>query len=939
MNLTSAARGFLALLLSVPVLQGNGDWTVTYSSSNVCALRGAMVDINCTYEYPDNVQYRPNTVRTLWFSKGDKYQPVDLKNDTDYRGRVESICGEVSCTGSRCHGTCTLRIKDLRQSDSDVYKFRFTTNQPGGEYTGDPGVTLSLTDLQVKLSFPHPTDPTWTELECHSMCDLAGDPRYTWYRNGDNVGQGVNYRSYIQHEGSYSCAVEGYERLHSPLVYAPKTPSVTVSPSGEIKEGSSVTLSCSSDANPAATYTWFRLITDHSSRETKQGQYLVFRSILSSDSGQYYCLAQTELRTKSELIYITVKYAPKTPSVTVSPSGEIEEGSSVTLSCSSDANPAAEYTWFKDNQPLLWGPSQPLTFPSVRPADRGTYRCHAENQYGQLSSNSIFMDVQYAPKTPSVTMSPSGEIEEGSSVTLSCSSDANPAATYTWFRVNTGRSPRKKNQGPQLVFNDILSSDSGKYRCEAQNTIGKRYVDKTIDVKYAPKTPSVTVSPSGAIKEGSSVTLSCSSDANPVATYTWFRDITDRYSIHMNQGPQLIISYIWSSNSGQYRCDATNKLGKKSVTKSIDVIYAPKNPSVTVSPSGEIEEGSSVTLSCSSDANPAATYTWFKVNRGRSPRYMNQGPQLVFNYIVFSDSGQYRCGPKHTSLLSSPSGEIEEGSSVTLSCSSDANPAAEYTWFKNNQPLLWGPSQPHTFPSVRPEDRGTYRCHAENQYGQLSSNLIFLNVTYAPKTPSVTVSPSGEIEEGSSATLSCSSDANPAANYTWFREHEDSVKASGQNYSITNITSELGGNYYCQAHNAIGHHNSTFLIIKVTSSSHPAMVAVTTIVVLLATILLLVLRWMRRKRASSKAGGQGERPVTVEEPLPVSITRKFLAVGLALMSNQTKQMLSFTLWSTLRDQTLSLERVTRQRRQKPQSCIAPSKNTPDIERVVAAGFK
>jgi hypothetical protein len=133
------------------VLQGNDEWTVTYSSSNVCALRGAMVEINCTYEYPDDVQYRPTTVTTLWFTKEDNHQPVDLEHDTDSTGRVESSCGEVSCTGSRCHGTCTLRIKDLRQSDSAVYKFRFTTNQPGGEYTGDPGVTLSVTG---KLGLP-----------------------------------------------------------------------------------------------------------------------------------------------------------------------------------------------------------------------------------------------------------------------------------------------------------------------------------------------------------------------------------------------------------------------------------------------------------------------------------------------------------------------------------------------------------------------------------------------------------------------------------------------------------------------------------------------------------------------------------------------------------------------------------------------------------------
>jgi hypothetical protein len=88
-----------------------------------------------------------------------------------------------------------------------------------------------------------------------------------------------------------------------------------------------------------------------------------------------------------------------------------------------------------------------------------------------------------APNTPSVTVRPSGEIEEGSSVTLSCSSDANPAAEYTWFKVNADRSYKKMNQGPLLVFSYIVSSDSGQYRCEAQNTIGKRSVYNSIDVK------------------------------------------------------------------------------------------------------------------------------------------------------------------------------------------------------------------------------------------------------------------------------------------------------------------------------------------------------------------------------------------------------------------------------------------------------------------------
>uniref|UniRef100_A0A8C5BB88 Ig-like domain-containing protein n=1 Tax=Gadus morhua TaxID=8049 RepID=A0A8C5BB88_GADMO len=71
------------------------------------------------------------------------------------------------------------------------------------------------------------------------------------------------------------------------------------------------------------------------------------------------------------------------------PSYRIPEGS-VTLSCSSDANPAADYTWFRDNQPMLWEPRRPYTLDPVSSKDRGTYRCQAENQYGYLGSNSVF---------------------------------------------------------------------------------------------------------------------------------------------------------------------------------------------------------------------------------------------------------------------------------------------------------------------------------------------------------------------------------------------------------------------------------------------------------------------------------------------------------------------------------------------------------------------
>ncbi|KAJ4944142.1 hypothetical protein JOQ06_012687 [Pogonophryne albipinna] len=181
-----------------------------------------------------------------------------------------------------------------------------------------------------------------------------------------------------------------------------------------------------------------------------------------------------------------LNYAPKPPSVSVSPSAEIEEGSSVTLTCSSDANPAANYTWYKDETSYssILNEEHQIVFSSIYSSDSGQYFCTAENELGRKTSENVFIDVKYAPKIPSVSVSPSAEIEEGSSVTLTCSSDANPAANYTWYKDETSYSSIL-NEEPQLVFSSMQASDSGEYLCLAENKLGRRTSEKLfIDVKY-----------------------------------------------------------------------------------------------------------------------------------------------------------------------------------------------------------------------------------------------------------------------------------------------------------------------------------------------------------------------------------------------------------------------------------------------------------------------
>ncbi|XP_068560454.1 B-cell receptor CD22-like [Cebidichthys violaceus] len=137
----------------------------------------------------------------------------------------------------------------------------------------------------------------------------------------------------------------------------------------------------------------------------------------------------------------------------------------------------------------------------------------------------------------------------------------------------------------------------------------------------------------------------------------------------------------------------------------------------------------------------------------------------------------------------------------------------------------------------------------------------------APKLPSVSVSSSAEIVEGSSVTLTCSSDANPAANYTWYKKDEDSPKASGQIFIITDFRAEHSGSYYCEAQNNRGRSNST-LHLAVVAGAWRLIAAATVPAFFLAIILISVFLWTIRRKSSKQPSERGERPDDWEQMHP-----------------------------------------------------------------------
>ncbi|XP_076141125.1 B-cell receptor CD22-like [Alosa pseudoharengus] len=159
------------------------------------------------------------------------------------------------------------------------------------------------------------------------------------------------------------------------------------------------------------------------------------------------------------------------------------------------------------------------------------------------------------------------------------------------------------------------------------------------------------------------------------------------------------------------------------------------------------------------------------------------------------------------------------------------------------------------FTSVRKDDEGNYSCALKGHEGHPSKPRK-LNAMFSPKNISVSLSPAGEIHEGSTVTLTCSSDANPPVeNYTWFKLNESTPVGSGQQYSITNISSEDGGQYYCEARNKYGAEKSSAVSITVTDlgARSAVLYVIAGVSVCGAAGLICVLVWRRYHKTNTQA--------------------------------------------------------------------------------------
>uniref|UniRef100_A0A8C1XL73 Ig-like domain-containing protein n=1 Tax=Cyprinus carpio TaxID=7962 RepID=A0A8C1XL73_CYPCA len=252
-----------------------------------------------------------------------------------------------------------------------------------------------------------------TEEDTHQVFN-SGDPKPNHF-NGKITGKlhkkdctTVFYNVSSKHNGKY------YLRITSAmsLVKSPPKPRVQlyveqkeVQGQEEVLEGSSVSLRCSAEtlcSSPPPTLTWSstpRIPLSDSSRLQELISGLNFTATHREHGVTFTCTITYQLQDKNKTaqdsITVHVQYWPKNTAVSVLPSSSVLKGSSVTLICSSDANPAVNYTWSRESEGQLkqLQTGDTLTFNRTDPTHRGWYHCTAQNQHGSQNS-SVMLDIQ-----------------------------------------------------------------------------------------------------------------------------------------------------------------------------------------------------------------------------------------------------------------------------------------------------------------------------------------------------------------------------------------------------------------------------------------------------------------------------------------------------------------------------------------------------------------
>lgn len=273
----------------------------------------------------------------------------------------------------------------------------------------------------------------------------------------------------------------------------------------------------------------------------------------------------------------------------ISDNVSVVEGETATISCrvknNDDSviqllNPNRQTIYFKDVRPLKDARFQLVNFSdnelrvslsNVSLSDEGRYVCQLYTDPPQEAYADI--TVLIPPGNP-IIESREDIVSEGNETEITCTSmGSKPAATIRWMKGDKELQGKSK---VELTYDKMFTvtswlrltvtreDDGVPVVCIVDHPAVKDFqAQKYLEVQYKPEVQIVVDFPSGPIREGENLELTCLAKGKPEPQQVnWVRVDDDVPSHAVITGSDLFIENLNKSYNGTYRCVASNPLGE-----------------------------------------------------------------------------------------------------------------------------------------------------------------------------------------------------------------------------------------------------------------------------------------------------------------------------------------------------------------------------------------
>ncbi|KAK3592726.1 hypothetical protein CHS0354_007728 [Potamilus streckersoni] len=664
-------------------------------------------------------------------------------------------------------------------------------------------------------------------------------------------------------------------KVHDPPSLPPNLMNKT-----DIIEQNSLILPCPANGVPKPQITWYKDGTRLSSNEVGivllEDGSLQIQDVKARNTGKYKCIAENVAGSIDHEVDVKVLVPPKIVGVDPSKATGIDNPKVViketaTLTCPVESDPPPQITWLKNGKEMTFDDPESrvtvskdgkvLTITRTEVEDTARYTCIAENVAGEVEKN-FDLDVQVPPKIDQESATKSNiSIIVGNPLYLDCPVSGIPRPKILWYKNGEIISPdldpnvRVYAEGRRLEIVNVRVTDTGNYKCVAENVVGKTDRGFGVDVHVPPSVDKPGEVEKEEVVTGGSISLTCPASGIPVPTITWFksnepiRENSTNYLL-LNQGWTLEIRSASVTDTSRYTCRASNVAGVNEKTFDINVLVPPKFKLEDVDLFPKVIVNQTIVVNCPVDGIPQPEITWYKNNvlldGSIKKRYeiLSNGRQLRITGAQLADTAKYTCQavnkagenklsielevlvPARIDIQSSNTNpKVVVNGSVTILCPAVGVPPPVIIWYKDGVEIKEGSNirivkggQELVIANAEVDDTGQYKCQATNEAGQ-SEIGYKVDVQVPPIIPTVGIDTAPHVIVNNDVILACPASGIPKPNIIWLRDGQPidfvterrlTVSAEGQLLHIKGAQIDDAAVYTCVAANEAGSTEQTY---------------------------------------------------------------------------------------------------------------------------------